>query len=90
MKQGVHKSVHHQWWPKRLYVTALEITFRNLPIYKVPIDHGAHADLHFYTDPPRKPSVEFMQQRVDEYYALKMREAAKRRAERKGGSRRRR
>ena len=61
-------TVHHKWWPKCDYTTPLEKRFRDLPDEKEELCRGKHDPEH-EKDPPRKPSREYMQKKVEEYIA---------------------
>lgn len=47
---------HHIWHTRRWYATRLERDLRNHRGFIIPIQHGAHQDLHHELEPPRKPN----------------------------------
>lgn len=51
---------HHLYHPKRDYQTELENAFRNLGCNIVQMCECAEKQLHEFTNPPSKPSVEEM------------------------------
>jgi len=67
------RDTHHIFWPRRAYKTPLEQRFRNLPCNKVTIEVESHDILHRFTQPPNKPTIEYM-----EYMVAKNRRPPKR------------
>lgn len=54
--EGCKSNTHHLFWPRRIYKTALEREFRELPENKVQMCKWEHLDLHEFTFPPQKPN----------------------------------
>lgn len=51
-----HHVIHQRAW----YRSHLEKSYRNLPVFVVPMDWEAHKELHARVDPPIKPPAEIM------------------------------
>lgn len=54
-----YSDSHHEYWPRNLYLTKVERTFRNLPENKQQLCRYEH-DLAHQEEPPVKPSREEM------------------------------
>lgn len=62
---GCFEDVHHKYFPRRSYRTPLEKEFRELPENKVVICRQLHNDEHATIEPPDKPPISEMRQRVN-------------------------
>lgn len=55
---GCHSSIHHQWWPRRAYMSGNDKKFRELPEHKEKLCRAEHDELHAREKPPEKPPIE--------------------------------
>lgn len=58
-------TIHHLWWPKRLFKKRLRRQFRELPQHKIRVCRGLHDVFHLINLVPRIPTVGRMKEVVD-------------------------
>ena len=62
---GCREDVHHLYYPRRAYKTKLERQFRNLDENKILVCRALHNHIHATQEPPGRPSIDYMQGRVE-------------------------